>query len=120
MNFWQVIMTLVWFFFFVLWVFIVIMVFVDNFRRNDHGGWAKAGWTVLILFVPLIGVLIYLIARPKMTDQDKELIAEAETAAVVASGGSTADELERLTQLHADGSLSDDEFSAAKAKLLSE
>jgi hypothetical protein len=38
---------------------------IDNFRRHDHSGWAKAGWTLLVIFVPLIGVLVYMIARPK-------------------------------------------------------
>ena len=118
MNFWQVLMTMIWFFFFVMWVWIVIMVFVDNFRRNDHSGWAKAGWTVLILFVPLLGVLIYLIARPNMTDQDKDLMAQAEAARQVASGVSTADELEKLAGLHESGALTDEEFANAKAKVV--
>ena len=52
------------FFGFLLWIFIVIWVFIDNFRRHDHSGWAKAGWLILIIFVPLIGVCAYLIARP--------------------------------------------------------
>ena len=42
----------------------MIWVFVDNFRRSDHSGWAKALWTIFILFVPVLGVLVYLIARP--------------------------------------------------------
>jgi uncharacterized membrane protein len=41
------------------------MVVIDNFRRNDHSGWVKAGWTLFIIFVPLIGVLAYMIARPR-------------------------------------------------------
>ena len=44
--------------------FDVIWAFIDNFRRHDHSGWAKAGWALLILIVPLFGTLIYLIARP--------------------------------------------------------
>ncbi len=48
----------------VLVLFFVIFCFVDNFRRRDHGGWAKLGWTVLILFVPVLGALIYIVARP--------------------------------------------------------
>jgi quinol-cytochrome oxidoreductase complex cytochrome b subunit len=49
---------------FILWVFIVIWVFIDNFRRTDHHGVAKALWFLFIVFVPIIGVLAYLIARP--------------------------------------------------------
>ena len=56
--------TLVLFSLFVLVLFVIIWAFVDNFRRKDHGGWAKAGWFILIIFFPLLGVFIYLIARP--------------------------------------------------------
>ncbi len=48
----------------VLLLFFIIWCFVDNFRRRDHSGWAKAGWTVLILIFPFFGALIYIIARP--------------------------------------------------------
>jgi hypothetical protein len=48
----------------VLFLFFIIWCFVDNFRRTDHHGWAKAGWTILILFFPVIGALIYIVARP--------------------------------------------------------
>jgi hypothetical protein len=48
----------------VLLLFLIIWCFVDNFRRTDHHGWAKAGWTILILFVPVLGALIYIVARP--------------------------------------------------------
>ena len=55
---------LLWFAFEVAIVFAIIWAFIDNFRRPDHHGWAKAGWALLILVVPLVGTLIYLIARP--------------------------------------------------------
>ena len=45
-------------------LFAVVWAFVDNFRRHDHGGWAKAGWAALILIFPFFGMLIYLVARP--------------------------------------------------------
>jgi phospholipase D-like protein len=61
-------LNLVWtmfvFFAFVIWVALVIMVMIDNFKRPDHSGLAKAGWTVFVIFLPLIGVLVYMIARP--------------------------------------------------------
>jgi Phospholipase_D-nuclease N-terminal len=46
------------------WIYVVIMVFIGNFRRTDHTGLAKAAWTVFIIFVPIIGVLVYMIVRP--------------------------------------------------------
>jgi Phospholipase_D-nuclease N-terminal len=51
----------------VAWIWVVVMVFVDNFRRTDHSGWAKAMWTIFIIFVPIIGVLSYMIVRPPDT-----------------------------------------------------
>jgi hypothetical protein len=54
----------IWWFFLLAVLFAIIWSFVDNFRRTDHGGWAKAGWALLIVILPLIGVLIYLIVRP--------------------------------------------------------
>jgi hypothetical protein len=52
------------FFAWVIFVYLIILVLADNFRRHDHSGWAKAGWTLFVIFVPLIGVLVYMIARP--------------------------------------------------------
>ena len=49
----------------VIWIIIVIRVFIDNFERRDHGGFAKAMWTLFIIFVPIIGVLAYIITRPR-------------------------------------------------------
>jgi phospholipase D-like protein len=54
----------IWWFFLLTLFFGVIYAFIDNFRRRDHSGWAKAGWALFILVVPLLGTLIYLIARP--------------------------------------------------------
>jgi hypothetical protein len=56
--------TMLVFFAFVIWIALIIMTLTDNFRRHDHSGWAKVGWTVFIICLPLIGVLIYMIARP--------------------------------------------------------
>ena len=57
------------FFAWVIWIWLLILVLTDNFRRRDHSGWAKAGWTLLVIFLPLIGVLVYMIVRPP-EDQD--------------------------------------------------
>jgi hypothetical protein len=53
------------FFAWVIWIWLLIMVLADNFRRTDHSGWAKAGWTVFVIFLPLIGVLVYMITAPR-------------------------------------------------------
>lgn len=70
--------TLVLFSLFVLWIFTVLWAFVDNFRRRDHGGWAKALWFLFILFLPVLGVFVYLLARP-VADVDV-VVYEEETA----------------------------------------
>ena len=66
-SFWDVVGWMIILFFFVMWIFVVIHVFIDNFRRTDHGGLAKAMWTILIVFLPVLGVVFYLIARPSET-----------------------------------------------------
>ena len=53
------------FFAWLIWISLLVMVLADNFRRHDQSGWAKAGWTLFVIFLPLLGVLIYMIARPK-------------------------------------------------------
>jgi Phospholipase_D-nuclease N-terminal len=52
----------------VLMLFVIVWCFIDNFSRRDHHGWAKAGWTILILLLPVIGALVYVIARPAVVD----------------------------------------------------
>ena len=56
--------TMAIFFLWVIWIWLLIMVLSDNFRRRDHSGWAKAGWTLFVIFLPLLGVLVYMISRP--------------------------------------------------------
>ena len=58
--FWTIVIFAMWF----LVVFTVVWAFIDNFRRHDHSGWAKAVWMLVIIFLPLLGTFIYLIARP--------------------------------------------------------
>ena len=57
--------TMTFFFLWAAWIFVVIWVFIDNFRRRDHSGWAKALWAILIIFLPFIGVFAYIVARPR-------------------------------------------------------
>ncbi len=66
-SFWDVVWWMFIFFAWVMWIGVVINVFIDNFRRDDHGGFAKAMWTVFIIFVPIFGVLFYIIARPRQS-----------------------------------------------------
>lgn len=83
------------FWFMTIWVF--IMVFADIFRRRDQSGWAKAGWVFLIFVLPLLGALIYLIARPTLTQQDREEIQKAQEAQRGLEGYSAAAEIPKFT-----------------------
>jgi hypothetical protein len=108
---------LVFFFWFMaIWIFISI--FADIFRRNDLSGWAKAGWIILIFIIPFIGALIYVIARPKMTAQDKEMIEQAQEAQRRISGYSYADEIEKLAKLRDEGKISAEEYEDMKRKAM--
>jgi hypothetical protein len=71
-SFGDVLWTMLVFFFWFMAIWIFIAVFSDIFRRRDLSGGAKAGWVILIFILPFLGAIIYLIARPKMTQQDKE------------------------------------------------
>ena len=60
----DIFLTMLMFFGLVIWVFIIVWCLIDNFRRSDHGGMAKAGWTLLVLVLPIFGCLLYVITRP--------------------------------------------------------
>ena len=112
--FWYLLVFFLWVMFF--WVFISVV--ADIFRRDDLHGWKKAGWILLIIVLPLIGILIYLIARPKVTAQDVRMLTQAEAAQQAAAGVSTADELAKLKELHNAGVIDDAEFAELKKKAM--
>ena len=105
-----------------LWIWIAIGVIFDVFRSPDLSGWGKAGWLVLIVILPLLGVLIYLIARGhKMTEHAVSHAKEQDAAfrTYVRSAAVTpADDIAKLEDLRSRGVISDEEFERAKAKAL--
>jgi len=101
-------------FLFVIWFYLLIVIFTDLFSR-DMSGWAKAAWVIGIIIFPFLGILIYLIARPKPTDEE---IAATQREQMTAAGISTADQLTQLSALHDQGKISDEEFAKAKKDLL--
>ena len=64
----DILWTMTIFFIWVAWIWVLIMALSDNFRRHDHSGWAKALWTIFIVFLPLLGVLLYIITRPPVEE----------------------------------------------------
>jgi hypothetical protein len=116
--------TMLWLFFFVIWIWVLISVLIDVFRSHDLSGWAKALWLVFIVFLPLLGVFVYLIARGNkmhehaVTDATKQEAAFKSYVQQAAGSGSTADELTKLADLRDKGVITAEQFEAQKAKLL--
>jgi putative oligomerization/nucleic acid binding protein/phospholipase D-like protein len=114
------------FFLWVIWIWILIWVFIDIFRSRDLSGWAKALWFLFVLIIPLVGVLVYLIARGGSMHERAEQQAQAQDEAFRSyvqkaasdSPTSTADQLAKLADLRDRGVISADEFEREKAKVL--
>lgn len=112
--FWYMLMF--YLFFMVIWMF--IQVFADIFRRDNLSGWGKAGWIFLLFVAPFLGILIYMIVRPKNTEQDQRLIAEMKATQARLSGGSAADDIAKAKELLDSGAITQAEFETIKAKAL--
>jgi uncharacterized membrane protein len=106
------------FFFWFMFIWIFITVFSDIFRREDIHGWGKAGWILLIVILPFIGLLIYMIARPKMTDQDRREMEEARVVQQRVEGYSAADEIAKLAKLRDAGTISAEEYEQLKSRAM--
>ena len=119
-NVGSVFLAMIYFFFIFMLIWMFIAVFADIFRRNDLSGGAKALWIVFIFVVPLIGILIYMIARPKMTEQDKEMMAEAKEAQRRVEGYSPADEVAKLAKLRDEGKITAEEYEEQKKRAMLE
>ena len=121
----QVFWSMLWFFLFFIWIWMLIMVFGDIFRSDDLSGWGKALWSIFIIFLPYLGVFVYLIARGGKMQQravkdaaTQEAAFRAHVQEVAGSSGGAADEIARLADLRDRGVITDDEFQQAKAKAL--
>ena len=121
----QVFLSMMYFFLFFIWIYLLIIVFSDIFRSHDLGGFAKAIWVLFVIIVPYLGVFVYLIARGhKMSEHAQEAAqaqADAQRAYVqsaVGSSASAADEIARLAELNKSGAITDAEFAQLKAKAL--
>ena len=111
-------------FFFIIWIYLLFMVFVDIFRSNDMGGLAKALWVIFVIVVPYLGVFVYLIARGGKMHELAAAQAQQQQKAFdsyvqqAGGGSSTADQLSKLADLKEKGTITEAEFAAEKAKLL--
>ena len=122
----QVFLSMLWFFLFFIWIWLLIVIFGDIFRSDDLSGWGKALWSLFIIVVPYLGVFVYLIARGHKMQEHQVRAAQAQEAAMRdyvqnvagSGGGGAADEIARLADLRDRGVISEAEFQQAKSKAI--
>ncbi len=119
----DVVWSMIIFFFWVIWIWIVITVLIDIFRRHDISGWAKAAWLVFVVILPWLGVLVYLIAQHDGMRERSLKQAQTQQQAFdsyvrdTAGGGATGD-IAKAKELLDSGAITQAEFEALKAKAL--
>ena len=121
----QVFWSMLWFFLFFIWLWLLITVFSDIFRSHDMGGFAKAIWVIFVIFLPYLDVFVYLIARGHKMQEHAVQAAKANDDAMRAyvrdaagTSASPAEELSRLNDLKNQGVIDDAEFERLKAKAI--
>jgi hypothetical protein len=121
----QVFWSMLWFFLWFIWIWLLIVVFSDIFRSQDLSGWGKALWTIFVIFLPYLGVFVYLIARGGKMQRHAVQDAQAQDTAfrqyvqsAVNTNATAADQIAKLADLRDKGVISDAEFQQAKAKAL--
>jgi hypothetical protein len=125
MSLWDVLVSIFWFMVLFAWIWLLISIFGDLFRDHELSGWGKALWTLFLIVLPWLGALVYLIARGR--SMNERALAQAQrneqefrryVQQTAASSPSTADELAKLADLRDRGTISEQEFAQAKARLL--
>jgi hypothetical protein len=118
--FWSMLVFMFW----IIWIWLLIMVFTDVFRRRDISGWAKTGWLIFVIVLPYLGVFVYLIAQGHHMAERSSRDAEAAQAQFdehvksVAGSGGAASEIEKAKRLLDSGAITQAEFDAIKQKAL--
>ena len=120
----DVLWTMLIFFLWVMWFWILIVVLGDMFSRHDISGWSKAGWAVFVLFLPFLGVLVYLgvngsgMAERRVKDVRQSQAQTDEYIRSVAGSGGAAAEIDRAKQLLDSGAIDAQEFATLKQRAL--
>jgi uncharacterized membrane protein len=123
-TFGQALLVVLEVFLFAAYLMVLFTIIGDLFRDHSLSGWAKAAWILFLIVLPFLGALVYLIARgdgmrERTLAQQQEAQKQFDTyVRQTAGGGSTADELAKLAQLHDENKLSDEEFERAKSKIV--
>jgi hypothetical protein len=122
----DILFTMLFFFAFVVWIWMLFTIFGDVFRRHDIGGWAKAGWVVLMIVLPFLGALIYLGTQSAgMTERRNAQVASAQAEfddyvrQAAGGGGGAAAEIAQAKKLLESGDITQPEFDELKRKALS-
>ena len=118
MDFGDLLWGMLVFFFWFMFIWMFIMVFGDILRREDLSGWSKAIWIFFIVILPFLGILVYFIVRPKMTEQDKRMLSEMEEKQRRLAGYSAAEEIAKATELKNSGAITEAEFDELKRRAL--
>jgi hypothetical protein len=106
-------------FVFVVWFWLLIVVFMDLFRRHDISGWAKAIWVIALIAFSYLGVLVYLITQSRgMAERNSQQSQQERDELRRVVGFSAADEIEKLERLKKTGSINDTEFARLRARLV--
>jgi uncharacterized membrane protein len=118
-NLWDFMVGVFIIFLFIMWIWLLISVFADLFRRRDASGIAKVIWIVLLLVLPFVGVFAYLLTQGRgMADRDAEAARAARDHLRTTIGFSAADELVKLDGLKAEGKITADEYAKLRARLI--
>ncbi len=121
---WDVFLSMFWFMLLFAWISMIFNIFGDLFRDRSLSGGAKAMWTVLLVFVPWIGALVYLVARGSSMNERAQEAAQAQEASVrayvkeAAGSPSPSEELRKLAELRDGGTITPGDYETAKAKVL--
>ena len=120
----DVMWTMLVFFAWVIWFWLLITIFSDIFRRHDISGWTKAAWTIFVIILPFLGVFVYMIAESKgMAERNMERAQATQSQADdyirnVAVGSDPAEQIAKAKSLLDNGTISSSEFEALKQKAL--
>lgn len=118
-NLWDFILGAFIIFLFIMWIWLLISVFGDLFRRKDMSAGAKVIWMIALLFFPYLGVFVYLLTQSDgMAQRDADRVTEARDQLRATIGYSVADELTKLEGLKADGKITADEYATLRARLI--
>jgi hypothetical protein len=124
-SFGQAMWTMLVFFFWIIWIWLLIVVFMDIFRRHDIGGWGKAGWVIFVILLPYLGVFVYLIVegrhmgeRNLKQAQQQQAQMDSYVRSVAGSSANPADQIAKAKELLDNGTISQEEFDKLKAAAL--